>query len=721
MTLFGNDYSSVLFEEKDKKIFIRELRFFGKEYLADGIMLPHSNVFLVGESYVGKMFGRYGKGGEELLFGGIKEEKSEKKHVLYVTEYNDAISVLTVYEQYYNSAVILCRKEITNSGDTPITLECANIFTIKNPLVSKRTENGILKEELPVLIKARNSWCHEAVFEQYDLRRGGLRGLEKTKRCGKISVVGNGSQTTHTYLPMGILKRGDEGAFMFELSPSGSWSYEIEGGLSDSDDSDITLAITGRNLYDNGWYAVIEPREKYVTDEVKFCGGRDTERLAMEFTFFRRLHNRKASVSPCEYVVYNNFQQNTYDHPTAESDVTYIQCAKECGADYYVVDAGWHDETTEGKSPTVRIGEWEENRGSYPDGFSVTVESARKSGLKFGLWTELQSVGYYCKNKNLLDEDCYFHINGIRSVASRRYQLNYDNGKVRDYADAVIAKIVRKYNPDYIKIDYNQTQYGNDCNRGSLTEGLSRHIRAYNEWFYKIQEKYPEIIFESCASGGMAADAAKAEITSVFSTTDAGLYTNYPYIVANIFMSTLPEQNGIWCMPVQRIGYPDMKEKSDLSSTDEETVMNVINSLYGVMHLSSRLGYLTKEQKKLLLEGIKYYKQLAAVKKKLVPVFPNGFACTDDEIVYVALRGASTLYLSVFNLSDADRKTEIDLARYGVKSVRLAYPAGAGNKYGLENSFFRCTLKPKSARSFEFGTREDAELKRRTEDMNYNY
>lgn len=423
-------------------------------------------------------------------------------------------------------------------------------------------------------------------------------------------------------------------------------------------------------------------------------GGEDFDALGEELTIIRRATAMKHRVKAYEQVIYNNFQQNTFGNANEKDDEIYIPIAAEYGSDYYVTDAGWHDYGEGGRTPTHEIGEWKESKKNYPSGLIKTVEKVRAHGMKFGLWLELQSVGYFCKNKQLLPEDCFFTINGARPLFNRRYQLDYSKQAVRDYADGIVKDLVERYNPEYIKIDYNQSQIANDCETGSPAEGMAIHFRAYNDWFEKIQEKYPNILFESCASGGMRNDENSCRLSAVISVTDQGAYYNYPFIMANMPLALLPEQSGVWNMPIRKLKYPE--------TSDEEVIMNCVNSFYGVMHLASKLEALNEGQKALLKEGIAYYRKLAEIKAKAIPVFPRGVTMFDDEVVFIGWKYEKKLYVSVYNMLTKEQTVEQDFSKYGAIRAKLVYPEQAKNLYSMKEGKFVCEMEPASARSFEF-------------------
>ena len=174
-------------------------------------------------------------------------------------------------------------------------------------------------------------------------------------------------------------------------------------------------------------------------------------------------------------------------------------------------------------------------------------------------------------------------------------------------------------------------------------------------------------------------------------------------MIGNLAFLLAPEQMGVWCMPVPTYLYPN--------TTDERVILNVVNSLYFSMHLSSKMEGLTKVQQELLDEGIAYYRSIAKDKSRAIPVFPKGLLAFDDESPVLGIKTADKLYLSVYNLSANEQEIELDLSKYNLSSCTLAYPKQATNTYAFENGVFKCELQGKSARAFEFLLLEDASVK----------
>ena len=711
-----NGLVSIILSVIEEKLLINKLTFNGQDYLDNQKGIANSYVHLSGGNYRGHFFGGYAKLSEILTYDShqIIEENGIKK--LITIEKNQNIKVKTVYTVEKDLSTLEVFKEVTNVSPVEQVVEsatpiCLNGIMDRKINFPKETNNvdieyasplffgdrSYSENEPPYLWKAYNSWCSECLFEKIDTRQDGLRQFYKREKSTTLSVTSNCSSTTCRYLPIGILEKEPFGYFMFEIFNDGCWSYSLQQATG----TDTIALYIGKNLYENGWYKVLQLGESFCTERVRLCGAESLDKILKEFTLARRKAVKKSGYLPFNYVIYNNFMQNTFDSPTEQVDQKNIEQAKKYGADYFVIDAGWHDDNLEGISPTQKIGEWRENSINYPSGLNKTLNYIRQNGMKPGLWVEVQSVGVYCKNNNLLPDECYFNIHGKRLICNRRYQLNFAIEKTRQFATGIIDSIVGRYSPEYIKIDYNQVQYGTETCQGSLTEGLSLHFKGYLQWFEEIQAKYPQILFESCASGGMNMSPTISEKTTLFSLSDLNNYTYYPYIIANSPFAVLPEQSGIWNIPVRKVVDGKITPLSELKTDDEEVIWNVINSLYMVMHLGSKLEYLTEKQSNLLKEGIAYYKKLSEIKQEAFPIMPNGFTQFGEELVYVAMKHGKKIYLSVYNLSNKDMVAVKDFSDYKISKAKIAYPLSANNEFSIWNGVFQCQLKAGTARAFE--------------------
>ncbi len=320
---FENRYTKVEFEIRDEQLFITSVFFNDKQFVKRVKGIKHSNVFIVGQTYLGKLFHRYALGGEKLQFRGYLQDDFDDRKELIVEEQNDKIYVKTTYVLYHNSGVLQCKKEVKNLTGNDFILECVSPLTLSGVMtddIEERAEKDqegdydptafmeetkqTKKQSLPYLWKAHNTWCSEVCFERFDLQSEGLRGMEKTLRCGRIVTMSNGSQTTNRYLPLGILEKENYGFLMFEILPTGSWAYEISSGMGDCA-HEWSLGLLGKTLNDNNWYKVLKKDETYETETVRIVGAADLDGIIEHASAIRRNEKRKINSYPHESVIHN--------------------------------------------------------------------------------------------------------------------------------------------------------------------------------------------------------------------------------------------------------------------------------------------------------------------------------------------------------------------------------------------------------------------------------
>jgi alpha-galactosidase len=120
--------------------------------------------------------------------------------------------------------------------------------------------------------------------------------------------------------------------------------------------------------------------------------------------------------------------------------------------------------------------------------------------------------------------------------------------------------MVDDYGADYIKLDYNaDLGVGTELDCDSFGDGLEQSAVAYLKWIDAIRKKHPDVLFETCASGGNRMDYQTLSHFSIVSTSDQTRYKWYPYIAGNILSAVLPEQAAVWSYPVDSYGEPNVE------------------------------------------------------------------------------------------------------------------------------------------------------------------
>lgn len=200
--------------------------------------------------------------------------------------------------------------------------------------------------------------------------------------------------------------------------------------------------------------------------------------------------------------ILNNNWEATYFDFTEERLVEIAQKARECGVELFVLDDGWFGKRS---SDSAGLGDWVANPERLPGGITGLAEKIEALGLRFGLWFEPEMV-----NK---DSDFYReHPDWIISTPGRRisqgrnqYVLDFSRKEVVDAIYAQMSVILREAKVSYIKWDMNRSI--TECYSEALAadrqgEVYHRYILGVYDLYERLTNEFPEVLFESCASGG---------------------------------------------------------------------------------------------------------------------------------------------------------------------------------------------------------------------------
>lgn len=584
---------------------------------------------------------------------------------LTIVQKSDLIKVETVFKGFCDTNTVSVYTEVFNMAKEPIVLEGVSAFKFMG------LAGGAHKTKDTYLYKFTQSHqgeCQPRKFNLYDMGLFCLAPVS-SKRVNGVNI---GSWSTKEELPQGIVEY--EGNFtMFQIESNNSWYYEI----SDYDEQ-LYLYLGGANSQFGGWSKRLNPNEGYKTVSVAICYGNSINAVLGEMTKYRRHIKGLCRADEGLPTIFNEYMHLSWDSPTEENTKKVAPIVAKAGINYYVIDCGWHNEE-KGSEIYPYVGQWKESHARFPNGVKATTDYIRSLGMKAGLWIEPEIVGYKCKEMlEYYDDECFIRRYGKKVLTMGRYFLDFRNKKVYDYMSETIRRMVEDYGADYIKMDYNEDLgIGTDVDSDSFGEGLEQCSIAYLKWIEDIKKRFPNVLFETCSSGGNRLDYETLRHFSIVSTSDQTEYKKYPYIAGNILAGVLPEQAAVWSYPVDSFGVPNSKfnpnEKwVEENVTSEQVIMNMINSFLGRMHLASHIELLSSEKFGLVKEGVEYFKGLTEIKKKALPYLPNGFTDFRQDTVISGLRYDKKVYLAVWNLG-GKRKKQVSLDDK-ISNARITYP-----------------------------------------------
>jgi alpha-galactosidase len=167
------------------------------------------------------------------------------------------------------------------------------------------------------------------------------------------------------------------------------------------------------------------------------------------------------------------------------------------GLDYWWMDAGWYVN----QSGWPNTGTWEVDTKRFPGGLRVISDHSRAKGVKTIVWFEPERVtpGTWLTQN---------HPEWILGGAGGGL-LNLGNPDARKWLTDHVDKLLTEQGIDLYRQDFNIDPLGfwrkNDPpDRQGITE--IRHVEGYLAYWDELRRRHPNMLIDSCASGGRRND-----------------------------------------------------------------------------------------------------------------------------------------------------------------------------------------------------------------------
>lgn len=659
----------------------------------DGFRL--AEVQLTGLDRTGERHGYKGvrtSPGYDLKYREIKDYRNEtgRKLEIVTEDKHTAISVCSHFQFFDGIPVVRAWTDVTNTGGTEQGLEYVASFTLSG-IEKEGMQEYDDKLELRI---PHNSWQRELHWNTYSLPDLGLSRSQPAAKMHSSKLVeatNTGNWSAKQYLPMGYLQNKEtQSALFWQIEHNGSWHWEIS-----DHDGHLYLALSGPNETNSQWWKRLQPGETFTSVPVSVgsvLGGFD-EAMG-ELTRYRRAIRRKNTDNERLAVIFNDYMNCLWGDPTTAKELPLIDAAAETGCEYFCVDCGWYSDGIWWDN----VGEWLPAKGRFPGGLMEVMDYIRSKGLVPGVWLEIEVMGTKCPLADKVPDDWFFQRHGKRIFDRSRYQLDFRNPEVREFATGVIDRLVNDYHVGYIKMDYNiEPGMGTEVNADSCGDGLLGHNRAYLGWLDSIFASYPELIIENCSSGGLRMDYAMLSRYSIQSTSDQEDYQRYATIAANAPSGLTPEQSAIWSYPLSE-------------GDDEEVIFNMVNAMLMRIHQSGHLAQIAPERRALVKEALDYYKTIRGDIKNALPFWPLGLSKYSDPWVSMGLKTETDTHLAVWRRESHDPVCTIPVPHLKGKEVQVAcgYPSKAPCEYAWNREAGTLTVRlpnPVSARLFHLSAK----------------
>ena len=406
-------------------------------------------------------------------------ENDDEATTLEIMLYDDIIDcklnlIYTIYEDY------------------PVITRSANL---QNGFRNKIYINKIMSMNIDMpdsnyeMCELTGAWARERYIK--------FRNLEH----GVSSIYSLRGHSSHNYNPFIALKRKETTEFNgeiigFSLVYSGNFLAQV-----DVDTYDVSRVMLGINPQNFSWK--LDLNESFQTPEVVIVYS-DNGINGMSQVYHDIYRSRLArgmwrdKVRP---ILINNWEATYFDFDE-DKLLQIAKKAKKVGIELFVLDDGWFGKRNNSKSS---LGDWYDNKDKLPSGIIGLSRKIKDIGLKFGLWIEPEMVNmdseFYRKNPDYILKTPNRHT----SQGRNQYVLDFSNPKVIDEIEKQIEKILNDSEVYYIKWDMNRSLsevYSKISDFDEQGTIYHKYILGVYELYDRLTKKFPNILFESCASGG---------------------------------------------------------------------------------------------------------------------------------------------------------------------------------------------------------------------------
>ena len=411
-------------------------------------------------------------------------ENESEATTLEINLYDELIQVTLClqYTIFENSAAIARSVKFSNDSDQKYQLKTALSLNLDLP-------------------DANYEWL------QFSGAWGRERHLHKTPLRPGIQAINSArGASSHMQNPFVILKRPftteEQGeALGVSFVYSGNFLAQAE-----VDEYSVTRLQIGIDPFQFSW--CLKPNETFQTPEAILAY--TSEGLNQLSQTFQKLYTTRLARGYWRDkerpILINNWEATYFDF-TEEKLLSIAKKAKELEIELFVLDDGWFGERTK---ETAGLGDWYVNRNRLKNGISGLSRKIHDLGMMFGLWLEPEMVNkdsdLYRKHPDYIIETPKRHA----SHGRKQYVLDFSRKEVVDNIYEQLVKILDEDEIDYIKWDMNRNItecYSIAYPPEQQGEIMHRYILGVYNLYERLIERYPKILFESCASGGGRFDA----------------------------------------------------------------------------------------------------------------------------------------------------------------------------------------------------------------------
>ena len=369
---------------------------------------------------------------------------------------------------------------------------------------------------------------------------------------GSVSIESKRGASSANQNPFVIIKRKNTDEFSGEAI---GFSFVYSGNFiakAECDTFGRLRVLMG--IHPDRFTWILDNEEKFETPEVIIARtdrGLNGLSQAYHELYNNNLIRGKWKNTPRPILI-NNWEA-TFMNFDEEKILRIVKKAKEAGVELFVLDDGWFGERDD---DYAGLGDWVENPRKLPQGMSGLSRKVNALGMKFGFWIEPEMVN---PDSNLYRRhpDWVLAVPGRKSSLGRhQLVLDFSRSEVVDHIYGMLKKVIEESLVSYIKWDMNRALtevFSVDLPAEEQGTVYHKYVLGVYSLYERLRNDFPDILFESCSSGGNRYDAGMlyyapqawcSDNTDAIDRIRIQYGTSYGYPVSSIgaHVSAVPNQ-----------------------------------------------------------------------------------------------------------------------------------------------------------------------------------